>query len=51
VKWFTKRIIPRKCKISGAPSHGQPALIYDVNCSGSMAYIGLAKEIVHKEGY
>ncbi len=46
-----KTTIPRNVKISEAPSHGQPALIYDVNCSGSMAYIGLAKEIVHKEGY
>ena len=42
--------IPRNVKISEAPSHGKPALIYDVNCSGSMAYIGLAKEIINKQG-
>ena len=42
--------IPRNIKISEAPSHGKPALIYDVNCSGSMAYIGLAKEIINKQG-
>ena len=42
--------IPRNVKISEAPSHGKPALIYDVNCSGSMAYIGLDKEIINKQG-
>jgi len=42
--------IPRNVKISEAPSHGKPALIYDVNCSGSMAYIGLAREIMNKQG-
>ena len=36
-----KTTIPRNVKISEAPSHGKPAIIYDVNCSGSMAYIGL----------
>ena len=45
-----KTTIPRNVKISEAPSHGKPALIYDVNCSGSMAYIGLAKEIINKQG-
>ena len=45
-----KTTIPRNVKISEAPSHGKPALIYDVNCSGSVAYIGLAREIMHKQG-
>ena len=45
-----KTIIPRNVKISEAPSHGKPAILYDVNCSGSMAYIGLAKEIINKQG-
>ena len=45
-----KTTIPRNVKISEAPSHGKPALIYDVNCSGSMAYIGLAREIINKQG-
>ena len=33
-------------KISEAPSHGQPALIYDTHASGSLAYIELAKEVI-----
>lgn len=41
--------IPRNVKISEAPSHGKPAILYDVNCSGSMAYIDLAREIINKE--
>ena len=45
-----KTTIPRNIKISEAPSHGKPAIIYDVNCSGSMAYIGLAREIMNKQG-
>ena len=35
-------IIPRNIKLSEAPSHGLPALIYDYKCSGSMAYIDLS---------
>ena len=41
--------IPRNVKISEAPSHGKPAILYDVNCSGSMAYIGLAREVIYNE--
>lgn len=42
-------IIPRNVRISEAPSHGKPAIIYDVRCSGSLAYIELVKEILEKE--
>ena len=45
-----KTTIPRNVKISEAPSHGKPVILYDVNCSGSVAYIGLAREIINKEG-
>lgn len=39
-------IIPRNIKLSEAPSHGKPALIYDNKCIGSVAYMMLAKEIL-----
>jgi chromosome partitioning protein len=39
-------IIPRNVRISEAPSHGKPVLIYDTACIGSQAYIGLAKEVI-----
>jgi len=42
-------MIPRNVRISEAPSFGQPALIYDVKCSGSQAYIDLAKEVLARE--
>jgi len=45
-----KTTIPRNVKVSEAPSHGKPAILYDVNCPGSMAYIGLAREIINKQG-
>jgi chromosome partitioning protein len=41
-----KTIIPRNIKLSEAPSHGKPAIIYDTKCLGSIAYMLLAKEIV-----
>lgn len=44
-----KTIIPRNIKLSEAPSYGMPALTYDPGCSGSLAYIELAKEILTKE--
>ncbi|MBN8828340.1 MAG: ParA family protein [Sphingobacteriia bacterium] len=47
-KVFTT-VIPRNIKLSEAPSHGLPALIYDHKCSGSQAYAYLAKEILDKE--
>ncbi len=44
-------IVPRNVKLSEAPSYGVPALVYDPNCSGSIAYTRLAKEIIAKEGF
>lgn len=44
-----KTVIPRNVRMSEAPSHGQPALIYDMQCSGSRAYLSLAKELIKKE--
>ncbi len=44
-----KNTIPRNVKLSEAPSHGLPAIIYDSKCPGSIAYIKLAKEILDRE--
>jgi chromosome partitioning protein len=44
-----KTMIPRNVRVSEAPSFGKPVLLYDINCSGSQAYIGLAKELVKQE--
>ena len=41
-----KTTIPRNVKISEAPSHGKPALVYDTHAAGSLAYIELAKEVI-----
>ena len=39
-------VIPRNVRLSEAPSHGLPALIYDHNCVGSRAYMALARELI-----
>ncbi|WP_375427609.1 ParA family protein [uncultured Sphingomonas sp.] len=39
-------VIPRNVKLSEAPSHGLPGLIYDHRCTGSQAYIALARELI-----
>lgn len=41
-------VIPRNVRLSEAPSHGMPALIYDYRCAGSEAYIALARELIHR---
>ncbi len=41
--------IPRNVRISEAPSHGKPALLYDHSCAGSQAYIHLASELLRRE--
>lgn len=41
-------VIPRNVRLSEAPSHGLPALIYDLRCSGSEAYVRLAKELMDR---
>ena len=41
-----KTVVPRNVRLSEAPSHGMPCLIYDKNCSGSKSYINLAEEFI-----
>jgi chromosome partitioning protein len=44
-----KTVIPRNVRVSEAPSHGKPALLYDLKCAGSQAYLKLASEIIQRE--
>ena len=51
-KHFGKEVfrtkIPRNVRLSEAPSHGLPAILYDINAAGSQAYIKLVKEIINR---
>ena len=47
-KLVFETIIPRNVRLSEAPSHGVPALIYDHRCLGSEAYIALARELMQR---
>ncbi len=42
-------IIPRNVRVSEAPSHGKPVLLYDSRCPGAQAYIRLASEVIRRE--
>ncbi|TDR87119.1 ParA family protein [Enterovirga rhinocerotis] len=42
-------VIPRNVRVSEAPSHGKPVLLYDLKCTGSQAYLRLASEIIQRE--
>ncbi|MBB3997547.1 ParA family protein [Aureimonas pseudogalii] len=42
-------IIPRNVRVSEAPSFGKPAILYDMKCPGSQAYIKLASEVIQRE--
>lgn len=42
-------LIPRNVRLSEAPSHGKPALLYDHKCAGSAAYMKLASELIRRE--
>jgi len=41
-------VVPRNVRLSEAPSHGLPALIYDLRCPGSEAYVRLARELLQR---
>lgn len=42
-------LIPRNVRVSEAPSYGKPALLYDLKCAGSQAYLQLASEVIQRE--
>ncbi|MFW5730723.1 MAG: ParA family protein [Desulfonatronovibrionaceae bacterium] len=41
-------VIPRNVRLSEAPSHGRPAITYDIRSTGSHAYLGLAREVIKR---
>lgn len=45
-----KTTIPRNVKLAEAPSHAKPCILYDEECMGTVAYMGLANEILEMEG-
>ncbi len=42
-------VIPRNVRVSEAPSHGKPVLLYDLKCPGARAYMNLASEMLKRE--
>jgi chromosome partitioning protein len=42
-------VIPRNVRLSEAPSHGVPAILYDVQCKGALSYMSLAREVIEDE--
>ncbi len=43
-------VIPRNVKVSEAPAHGLPVILYDRECTGSQAYLDLAREVLQRDG-
>jgi chromosome partitioning protein len=42
-------VIPRNVRVSEAPSYGKPVILYDLECTGSQAYLQLASEVIRRE--
>jgi chromosome partitioning protein len=49
-KQVFKQVVPRNVRLSEAPSHGKPILLYDVESKGAQAYLALADELVKRWG-
>ena len=45
-----KTVIQRNIRLSEAPSHGKPILLYDIMCNGSSNYLNLAREVLEHNG-
>ena len=43
-----RTVIPRNVRLSEAPSHGKPALLYDINSKGALSYLRLAEELLER---
>jgi len=46
-----RTVIPRNVRLSEAPSHGKPILLYDITSRGAVGYLELAREIIEREGH
>jgi chromosome partitioning protein len=46
-----RTIIPRNVRLSEAPSHGKPVILYDIHSKGAESYLNLAKELLYNGGY
>jgi chromosome partitioning protein len=42
-------LIPRNVRLSEAPSHGKPVMLYDLRSSGSIAYLELTREVLQRD--
>jgi chromosome partitioning protein len=42
-------VIPRNVRVSEAPSHGKPVLLYDLGCAGAQSYVNLAAEFMLRQ--
>ena len=43
-----RTVIPRNVRLSEAPSHGKPIILYDIRSAGAVAYLELAREVIHR---
>ena len=41
-----RTVIPRNIRLTEAPSHGQPVILYDIRCAGAEGYLQLAREVI-----
>ena len=46
-----RTVIPRNVRLSEAPSHGMPCIVYDKNCLGSKSYFNLADEFLNQKQF
>jgi chromosome partitioning protein len=44
-----RTVIPRNVRLTEAPSHGKPVILYDVRSPGAIAYLDLTKEVLGHE--
>ena len=44
-----RTVVPRNVRLSEAPSHGMPVLLYDKNCPGSRSYFNFTQEFLDQE--